>query len=958
MNNRYPRRYGALSWILGLGVMVALGVAVYWMFVEGARKNLERSKGSSLTSGKDEIDTLPKLMSDAPVDDAPQGVVVRGTVLLPDGRPASSATVTLYRLLTASPEWRKESVVQAITVGDGAFQFQCPHLHGYLLGFAHANYAGGEVEVSLFGDAMQLQLRPGFDIRGAVLNDVGAPVPNARVSVEASLGDSRRAQFTETAADGTYSFSNLAAGSAEMVARHDFWQPVKAATVVIGVRQQADFQFVRPSMSPLRGVVVSAATQEPVAGATVELEPLSKRLGLVDPVGTVTAKDGTFLLSGLPRGSVRMLVRHENYGASLKIVSIRSVAKDVTVELLERTKVVGQIEGVFAGGEVLEVQDSGREIAYAVVQPSGSFEFERKLSPGYADFRVLRGSFMFPSLQGESVRVRLDESEGDAPSEVYFDVIKTSIVTGRLVDAFGKPVVGARVEWMSDSFRQIGEAALDLDLSKASDGLLKLGGIRGQLLAISGDDGRFEIRGRRSGLIQAKVRRAGFGNRAVRAKMPPSGGTEDMGDIVLGPCCSISGRVLRGGQPFVGALVILSSGQSGSVATTNELGEYSISDLMAGDYDVQTRISGRPTGIVTPTSVVIAVDQPVTGFDLPLKSGRIVTGVVSDENNQPLAGALVSVRGRAGEVVTTRSGGMFEVELPPRDVELVVSFGDRSNQRVAKVGKEQESVRLTLASRDTSTLIARVAGLPGRRRLDGVLLRTTDLDRDGAQPESRWVAGSGGEIRYSHVPSGRVLVEVWSEGYAPYQQEWQLKSGQSYDLGEVLLAPGAKLRGVVRDADGNAIPMALVLLGDERDFALFLPTVRTDERGMFTIKGVASQSKQLVVRSPGFAASTIDLQLPRDVLSIEPLEIRMERGATIEVTVARELIPEDGLVYLRHNGQLLESTVLDDSGNAWFANRSAGKYTVQLYDSDLPEQVVVVQAGQELSYARFFKRRK
>jgi hypothetical protein len=162
----------------------------------------------------------------------------------------------------------------------------------------------------------------------------------------------------------------------------------------------------------------------------------------------------------------------------------------------------------------------------------------------------------------------------------------------------------------------------------------------------------------------------------------------------------------------------------------------------------------------------------------------------------------------------------------------------------------------------------------------------------------------------------------------------------------------------VRDAAGSAVHDAMVLLGDETDFSLFLPTVRTDVDGMFTIQGITSRSKQLVVRSPGFAANTIGLQLPGDVLSIDPLEIQMERGTTIEVSVARRLIPEDGLVYLRRENHLLESSVLDDIGKAWFANRSAGKYTVQLHGSDQPEQVVEVKAGQELSYVRFFERSK
>ena len=157
---------------------------------------------------------------------------------------------------------------------------------------------------------------------------------------------------------------------------------------------------------------------------------------------------------------------------------------------------------------------------------------------------------------------------------------------------------------------------------------------------------------------------------------------------------------------------------------------------------------------------------------------------------------------------------------------------------------------------------------------------------------------------------------------------------------------------------GEAIRDAMILLGDESDFALFLPTVRSDADGMFTIQGVTSRSRQLVVRSPGFAASTVTLQLPRDVLSADPLEIKMERGTTIEVSVARRFRPDDGLVYLRRNGHLLESTVLDDTGKAWFANRSAGRYTVQLIGSSLPEQVVDVKPGQELSYVRFVQREK
>ena len=165
--------------------------------------------------------------------------------------------------------------------------------------------------------------------------------------------------------------------------------------------------------------------------------------------------------------------------------------------------------------------------------------------------------------------------------------------------------------------------------------------------------------------------------------------------------------------------------------------------------------------------------------------------------------------------------------------------------------------------------------------------------------------------------------------------------------------PGATLRGLVQDGDGQPVRDAMVLLGEETDLDLFLPSVRSDAAGMFTIQGVTSRSAQLVVRRSGFAVSTIPIQLPRDVLSAAPLVIKLERGATIEVVVPRSLIPDDGLVYLRRDGQLLANTVLDERGKAWFVNRSVGRYTVSLFDSELPEQAVEVKPGDELTRVQF-----
>jgi len=963
MSTRYSSRYRASSWLIGIVVLLALGAAVTWMLNKGDRVRPSSDGYSSAQVGGDDPGAaVPTLMAKVDAAGPSARVAVRGIVVTPDGDPAASATVTLYKLRTGWPEWQRERVGEAITHGAGKFQIGCPHHHGYLLRYEHPQYAGGEVEVSVLGDEMRLQLQPGFDISGYVLNDVGAPVPNARVAVESVLGEQRRARYVHTSADGSYRFTQLAAGPAQLVARHESWQPARAAPLVIGDRAQADFRFDRPSMSPLRGRVLSATAQKPIAGAQVQLVPVSDSIGLADPITTKTADDGTFVMAGLPRGSMRLWVRHPNYGIDRSTQSIRAAGNDVTIDLPDRTKVRGLLdtneEGVFVGGEVLRMRDAGGEVQYTHVGKDGSFEFEQPVSPGTAKFRVLGGAFAFRSLKGTEWSKVLAE----APvNDLDISVIKAATVRGRFVGADGEPVAGvrlARTHLLSDTVQMLGSGAWNLDLGKVGDGLVNLVDVvRDEPLALSDANGVFEIRGFRRGSLVARVSCPGCGSRWLPMEVPDPGEVADLGDVKLSAGCSISGRVLRGGQPFVGATVTVVSPNCLSMTTTDARGNYIIKDLEPGKYDVKGRLSDRPTGNNVRV-VEVTPDKPARNVNIALDIGRVLRGVVENDKGEPLKDALISIRGRPGQVISTKQSGRFDLELPDRNVELVVSFGDRTKQKIVPVTADQEELKVQLHTPSTSMLVATVAGLPGRRAVPGVLLRLTSLDRPEADAQTRWVATQGGQFRKRQVESGRVRIEIWCDGFAPFQTERVLKPFEEHDLGEVLLAPGAALRGVVRDADGNPVAGAMVLLGEETDFDLFVPSVRSGADGAFTIHGVTSRSKHLVVRSPGFAANSLDLQLPQDVLRVEPLPITLDRGATIEVLVLADQIPEDRVVFLRRGNRLLGSTVLDDRGRAWFANRSVGTYRVTLFGSDLPEQHVEVKPGDEVSRVRFDDRRK
>jgi hypothetical protein len=289
------------------------------------------------------------------------------------------------------------------------------------------------------------------------------------------------------------------------------------------------------------------------------------------------------------------------------------------------------------------------------------------------------------------------------------------------------------------------------------------------------------------------------------------------------------------------------------------------------------------------------------------------------------------MRGAVGQIAMADSAGEFLFELPDRDVELQVSLADRSRPRLVPVPASQQRVSVELDTPPTCTLAARVQSLIGRKRMPGVLLRITPLDGGGdeAAVQSRWLDTPNGDLRWELCPAGRVRLEVRADDCAPLVVERDLAANEVHQLGDVLLEPGALLTGRVVDDRGAPVADAVVWLGEEGDLELFEPGVHTDGNGSFVIGGVTHLSSRVVARATGFAPTAIDLDLPDDVLSSQPRGITRERGTTIEVEV-RGAPFEGGLVELRRDGRLVATAEADESGRAFFWNRSAGAYTVRL----------------------------
>ena len=289
--------------------------------------------------------------------------------------------------------------------------------------------------------------------------------------------------------------------------------------------------------------------------------------------------------------------------------------------------------------------------------------------------------------------------------------------------------------------------------------------------------------------------------------------------------------------------------------------------------------------------------------------------------------------------------GTFVIEAIERAGDLVVARPDRGELAVRPLPAGDEPVRVQFDVAPACTITATVSGLPGRRRLAGVLVRVAEVDDEEGPRSGTWFDLVDGALTWSSCPAGRVRVEVWSEGYAPFVAERDFEAGGVHDLGEVVLERGARLRGIVVGPDGAPIAGAQVLVGHESDFEAFEPATRSGPDGAFELTGVTDRSSRLVVRASGFAPRAIDLALPRDLLSPRPLQVGLQAGATIEVLVDAAVAGVAGFVQVRRDGRFFANVELDEFGVAVIANAPPGRYEVSLLGDRGPARVVELSPG-------------
>jgi RNA polymerase sigma factor (sigma-70 family) len=517
------------------------------------------------------------------------------------------------------------------TDGAGQFHFAPADAGGYLL--ARAAAEGFVAFAPEWGDSpISFTLRPGERIggvtlalrpscQGVVVDEGGQPVAGARVSMW-NLGRVRQGANSLIESDGQGRFQFAPAESAYVAARHGRRFARQPLPPVLGGRCEIRLRLGGPRELPEASIsgAVEGPDGRPVAGVTVEavtnpaLEP-----GAFHAFARATSDDGgRFALA--PLDPIAYTVSAFQGAREVALVhDVRGGSRDVVLRLPS----LGRLRGVVRDGS------SGAPVtSFAVIvsTPRGPLD---NLSVGTFSRYDARGVFELDGLPAGRQRVVV-VARGLAPSEpqdvviapepapppeLTFTLRGGSRVFGTIVDRQSRaPLAGARVSVQ-------GAAGVGISVPLDSE-------------ALSGADGRFELRGLAPGRAAVLANADGHHGRMV-------GGLEVKAGADLGPLEIALGPTAPGEPPRLELIGI------GAVLTPKD-GAILIGSVMPGG-------SAALSGLVAGDAILAVDGYPVAELGM--------------------GGAVGRIRGAEGTVVVLRvrraaDGGQSDVYVTRRPVPM------------------------------------------------------------------------------------------------------------------------------------------------------------------------------------------------------------------------------------------------------------------------------------------------
>lgn len=371
--------------------------------------------------------------------------------------------------------------------------------------------------------------------------------------------------------------------------------------------------------------------------------------------------------------------------------------------------------------------------------------------------------------------------------------------------------------------------------------------------------------------------------------------------LQIPPAAAIVGKVvdMTTRRPLAGALVVFGEDPAAS-ARTDSLGVY----RLGGTRDVPAQVVAFAAGYSSESGFLTPVEPAPT---LALLAVGAITGIVEDEQGQPLAGAEVYLKDLPQWRTSTSESGRFRL-----NADLGVSYGVIA----ARPGLAPALVHVTVPNPPDRLPDLRLTLLRGAR-VEGrivdetgspvaaadVALRREDAAVHERSPEAlpKTVSGDDGRFGLSALPYGWLELHASANGIAAHPRRFEVAASTTIDLGDVVLDRGEPLEVQVTDPAGE--PLEGAEAWARTADPLFRETPRrigvTGPNGRLTIFG---GSPEIEICRDGFMSEKIPDLEPGEPSS-KPLEVVLETAVRISGRIVDpEGLPVAGALLQGSNG--------------------------------------------------------
>lgn len=803
------------------------------------------------------------------------GITAFGRVVDTDEEPVAGAEVELVPtpqgtdILAWMRAARDGAGNSATSDRDGRFEIAdlAPgrvDVHAAAAGFAPLAVPGVELPAGQARvDLGTLLLAAGLTLEGRVVDPDGKPLADAEVSSSGGFGlglgtFSRHADAAPetTGPDGRFVLRDLARGErVDVEVKHAGYTDGGAQGVELP--QEEPLTVVLQPASTLSGVVLAAGGEPLQAQVMIVGEPQTGQPFSRTVSRATSDEDGRFVLEDVAPGRLTLSATargYQSYEQSGVVVEPGEDRDDLRVVMQPGAVITGHVTdagGAPLPGASVSLLDSGQRFGF------GSSQSATTDADGlYRMDGVAPGEHSLAADHPQQVRAVRDLTVTLGDNRLDFRLERGLSVSGRVVDAGGAPVAGARVSLGT------------------GDGVQSFFSGDGQ---VSDDAGAFTFDGVEPGSYRLTAQKEGyapgFGGAPVVVAAAPVRDVEvrlERGAVVRGHLLGVELADLA--EARVIAAKLTSQNRLPAISSVDFEGAFRIEGLAPGDWSLLAVLGDSVPAVkkeitIEPGQRELVVDLDLGGGGAVL-SGRVLLG------DEPLAGSFVSLTGREQAAVgfgRTDHQGRFEI----RGLEN----GTYRLQVAGMGGFQQYSQEVEIAGdRDLEVRIpaAPIAGvvLGGGGPIEGAEVYLEPLDGErGFQRPVR--TDSTGRFRLTAVPAGRYRLRATAADHAPGETEVAVEDGVPPADVVLRLQPAAGLVLRVAGAFGRPPDQVTVAAlapaaadsidltaGSRGPQAVYQQRVPVGEQGRVRLDSLPAGSWRLVVAAQGLGTVQVDAVSP------------------------------------------------------------------------------------------------